>query len=84
VTGTIIGVTLNDGMFGTVYRYTLPDGQSHVAKSQVHSSWVRGKETGRVVPIMVSAQNPNQAREANSYLFDVVGLLFFVPSIPVE
>ena len=51
--GTIIGVICNDGMFRPVYRYTSPDGQSHVAKSDMNSSWVRGKETGRVVPLII-------------------------------
>src|SRR5262245_51696014 len=74
--GTVIGVIFSGGMFCPVYRYTSPDGQSLVAKSQANSSWVRGKETGRIVPIMISAGNPAEAREANSYLLDFLGLVF--------
>src|SRR5918999_1684575 len=65
--GTIIGVICHDGMFRPVYRYTTRDGQPHVAQSQINSSWARGKETGRVVPLLISARNPGEAREANSY-----------------
>jgi hypothetical protein len=79
--GTIIGVICNDGMFRPVYRYASPDGQAHVAKSQINSSWVRGKETGRVVPLIISAGNPAEAQEANSYLLDIVGLVFFACGI---
>ena len=30
---------------------------------------------------MISAHNPTEAQEANSYLFDVIGIVFFVPGI---
>jgi hypothetical protein len=79
--GTVIGVIANGGAHTPVYRYTLADGQSHVAKSDTGSGWVRGKETGRVVPLMISAHNPTQARAAGSYLFDLIGLVFALPGI---
>jgi hypothetical protein len=79
--GTVIGVIANGGAYTPVYRYTLADGQSHVAKSDTGSGWVRGKETGRVVPLMISAHNPTQARAAGSYLFDLIGLVFALPGI---
>jgi uncharacterized protein DUF3592 len=79
--GTVIGVIANGNTYTPVYRYTLADGQSHVAKSDTGSGWVRGKETGRVVPLMISAHNPTQAREAGSYLFDLIGLALTVPGI---
>jgi hypothetical protein len=79
--GTVIGVIANGGTYTPVYRYTLADGQSHVAKSDTGSGWVRGKETGRVVPLMISAHNPTQARAAGSYLFDLIGLVFALPGI---
>src|SRR5947207_1688950 len=81
VMGTIIGVVHSGDMFRPVYRYTSPDGQAHVAKSDMNSSWARGKETGRVVPLIISASNPAEAREANSYLLDIVGLVFFACGI---
>ncbi len=77
--GTVIGVTGANGMYTPIYRYTLPDGETHEAKSDTSSGWTRGKETGRVVPLMISAHNPTEAQEANSYLFDMIGLVFLVP-----
>src|SRR3974390_2782779 len=51
------------------------------SKIRTGSNSVRGKETERVVPLMISAHNPSEAREANSHLFDVIGAVFFVPGI---
>jgi hypothetical protein len=79
--GTIIGVIAKNGVYTPVYRYALQNGQTHVAKSNTGSGLVRGKETGRVVPLMISAHNPTEAQEANNYLFDIIGLVFFVPGI---
>lgn len=79
--GTVIGVIANGGAHIPVYRYTSADGQSHVAKSDTGSGWLRGKETGRVVPLMISAHNPTQAREARSHLLDLVGIVFVVPGV---
>jgi hypothetical protein len=81
VSGTIIGVTAENGMYCPVYRYAAPDGQMHEAKSDTSSGGVGGKNTGRVVPLMISAHNPTQAREANNYLLDIVGLLLVAPGI---
>jgi hypothetical protein len=72
-------VIANGGTYTPVYRYTLPDGQSHEAKSDTGSGWVRGKETGRVVPLMISAHNPTEAREAGGYLLDLIGIVFAAP-----
>jgi hypothetical protein len=80
-TGTIVGVIAKGGMYTPVYRYTLPDGQTHEAKSDTSSGSGRGKETGRVVPLMISAHNPTQAREANSFLLDAIGLVIIAPGI---
>ena len=41
---------------------------------------MRGKETGRVVPLMISAQS-TPAREAGGYLLDLIGLVFAVPGV---
>jgi len=80
--GTIIGVvSRGGGTYSAVYRYSLPDGQTHLAKSNSGSSSVRGKETGRVVPLMISAHNPTEAQEANSHLFDLIGLVLIVPGV---
>ena len=37
VSGTIIGVINNNGSYTPVYRYTMPDGETHVAKSDTSS-----------------------------------------------
>jgi Protein of unknown function (DUF3592) len=79
--GTIIGVMASGGSYFPVYRTTLPDGQTHLAKSNMGSGTVRGKETGRVVPLLISAHNPNEAQQANNYVFDVVGLVLFIPGV---
>src|SRR5258708_2880810 len=80
-TGTVIGVIDRGGMYTPVYRYTLPDGQTHEAKSDTSSGSARGKDTGRVVRLMISAHNPTQAREAGSFLFDAIGILLIVPGL---
>ncbi len=77
--GTIIGVIAANGLYAPVYRYTLPDGQSHEAKSDISSNAIGGKETGRVVPLMISAHDPTAARAADVHLFDIIGLVLIVP-----
>jgi Protein of unknown function (DUF3592) len=77
VSGTIMGVVVRGGMYTPVYRYSSPDGLTHQARSNTSSGAIRGKETGRVVPLMISPHNPAEAQEANSYLFDAIGVLLF-------
>jgi hypothetical protein len=72
--GTIIGVVTNGGTYFPVYRYMLPDGQTHLVKSNMGSSSTRGKDTGRTVPIIISANDPNDAQPANNYAFDAIGI----------
>ena len=79
--GTIIGVINNNGSYTPVYRYILQDGQTHVAKSDTSSGSVRGKETGRVVPLMICAHNPTEAQDAGSHLLDIIGLVLIVPGV---
>jgi hypothetical protein len=79
--GAIIGVIANGDMFTAVYRYTLPDGQSHEAKADISTGWSKGYATGRVVPLLVSAHNPTQARSANNYLLGIMGVVFLVPGL---
>jgi hypothetical protein len=81
VSGTIIGVIDKNGLYAPVYRYATQDGQTHVAKSDTSSGAVRGKETGRVVALMISAHNPTEAQEAGSHLLDVIGLVLIVPGV---
>src|SRR5207237_9645210 len=72
VTGTIIGVVAEGGMYAPVYRYTSPDGISHEAKSNISSGTAAGKETGRVVPLLISPHNPALAQEAGIGSLDSV------------
>ena len=78
--GTVIGVTEKGGMYTRVYRYTLNDGQTHEAKSDTGRGWLRGSETGRVLPLLISAHNPTKAREARSYLLELASLIFLCPA----
>jgi hypothetical protein len=78
---TIIGVLAKDGVYTPVYRYAAPGGQSQLARLDTGSNSVRGKATGRTVSLMISAHNPTEARDANSYLFEILGVVFFVPGI---
>jgi hypothetical protein len=79
--GTVIGVISRSGSYTPVYRYTAQDGQTQVAKSNTGSGSVRGKESGLVVPLMISAHDPTQAQEANSYPLDVIGLVLIAPGV---
>ena len=79
--GTIIGVLNKNGMYTPVYRYTLPDGQAHEAKSDISTGWLRGYRTGRVVPLMISSHNPAEARPTHSFLMEIVGLVLIVPGL---
>src|SRR5262249_14092314 len=77
--GTIIGVIANGTTYAPVYRYTTPGGESHEARADVSSSGTGGKETGRVVPLMIAAHNPSSARVAYSYWLGIIRLLFILP-----
>ena len=78
---TIIGVSKEGGSYYPVYRYRLPDGQFHEAKSDTGSSSLSGMETGRAVRLMVSAHKPNEARENGNYLLDIIGIAFVAPGV---
>jgi len=79
--GTIIGVIANGTTYAPVYRYTTPEGESHEARADVSSSGTGGKETGRVVPLMIAAHNPSSARAADSYWLEIIGLVFVLPGL---
>src|SRR5579863_4650848 len=81
--GTIIGVVDRGGTYTPVYRYTLANGESHEAQSDSSSSTIRGKETGRVVPLLISLHNPTSARPASSHLPDLLGVVLVVPGLVI-
>jgi Protein of unknown function (DUF3592) len=78
--GTIIGVMTNNDLYIPVYRYTL-SGQTCEARSNTASNSACGKETGRVVPLLISPHNPTEARQANSYSLEVIGTLIIAPGL---
>jgi len=80
VEGRVIGVRQNGNCFNAVYRYTLPSGQSCEGTSNEGSSSVRGKETGKVVPLLVIPEKPNQVLEARTHTFTIIGVLLFGPA----
>jgi hypothetical protein len=81
VTGTVIGVLDRGGTFTPVYRYVGPDGQTHKVKSDTSSGAVAGKETGRGVPLLIAPHDPARATEANSHVFEIIGVLLLLPGL---
>ncbi len=74
VQGEVIGVRRNGNSFTSVYRYDSPAGQTVEATSLEGSSSVRGRETGRLVPLWVIPEKPNEVQERNNHLFTVLGV----------
>ena len=81
VSGTILGVIRAGGMYTPVYRYAMPDGVTHEAKSDISSGSPSAYKTGSAVPLLVSPDNPSDAHAANNYVFDLVGLVLLVPGL---
>jgi hypothetical protein len=81
VEGAIIGVRKKDGCYFPVYRYTLASGETFEANSHVGSGLVRGKETGRAVPLLVFPDKKDEAEPANSYISEIVGLMLASPGL---
>jgi hypothetical protein len=75
VTGTIIGVVAEGGMYAPVYRYTSPDGRTREAESNISSGTAAGKQTGRVVPLLVFPNNPARAQEAGIRSAELIVIL---------
>jgi hypothetical protein len=74
VEGTIVGVReKSKNMFNSVYRYSLPTGQSFEATSNEGSSSARGRETGSRVQLLVFADKPEDVCEAGSSVWEIVG-----------
>ncbi len=81
VEGAIIGVMDGGGTYTPVYQYVAPNGHTYKAKSDTSSGSTLDKQTGRRVSLLISAHNPGLAREANSFLLEVVGLLLVAPGM---
>jgi hypothetical protein len=76
VQGQVVGVRRNGNCLNAVYRYDSPTGESVEATSLEGSSSLRGKETGRQVPLWLIPGKPGQVQERNNHLFSVLGVLF--------
>lgn len=81
VSGTVVGVIPEGNVYIPVYRYTLPNGQSCEAKSDSGSNLLRGKETGRSVPLLISPHQPTEARDASSHVMELIGLVIALPGL---
>src|SRR5262249_35356863 len=79
--GTVVGVIAEGNVYIPVYRYTLPNEQSCEAKSDTGSSLLRGKETGRTVPLLISPHQPTEARNAASHVTELIGLAIALPGL---
>jgi hypothetical protein len=79
VEGEIIGVRESGkGMYRSVYRYSLPDGQQFESTSDIGSNSTRDRETGRKVDLLVFRDSPSQSKEAHSYLIEIVGAIILI------
>src|SRR5271165_1588820 len=63
VQGEVIGVRQRGNMFRSVYRYTLPSGQSAEATSSEGSSSLRGRDTGAPCPLLIIPERPDEVHE---------------------
>jgi hypothetical protein len=81
VQGEVIGVRRNGNCLNAVYRYVSPSGETFEATSLEGSSSLRGKETGRMVPLRVIPEKPNEVQEAANHLFTVVGVMMLAAGV---
>jgi Protein of unknown function (DUF3592) len=78
VMGTIVGVReTRPNNYRTVYEYSLPSGQGVEATSSYGSSSLRGRDTGRRVPLFTFADRPDQVSEAGVPIAGLFGGVFF-------
>ena len=81
VQGQLIGVRRSQKVFRSVYRYSLPSGQSFEATSNEGSSGLKGRETGATRRLLVMPEHTGEVQEASSHLWTVVGAVFLAASI---
>ncbi|TAL37267.1 MAG: DUF3592 domain-containing protein [Alphaproteobacteria bacterium] len=74
VAGIISGVRQKGNTYYPVYRYQLPGGEVFDSTSDIGSSAFQGKETGRLVPLLVDPDAPAAARAAGNWAFGAVGV----------
>lgn len=79
VDGTIVGVREKNGVYYSVYSYTLPNGETREATDNSGSNIVKGRETGSHITLLVSRDDPQKARPAKNTLEYVIAALFALP-----
>ena len=72
VAGIIAGVRHKGNVYYPVYRYQMPDGRTLESTSDIGSSGFAGKETGRMVPLLVFENDPTSARASGNIAFGIV------------
>jgi hypothetical protein len=81
VAGIIAGVRHKGNAFYPVYRYQLPGADVAEATSDTGSAGLKGKETGRMVPLLVVPGEANSARAAGNWAFGAVGAFMLVAGV---
>ncbi len=79
VNGNVVGVRQKGDCYYPVYSYMLPTGETFESTADSGSSFTKGKETYRVVPLLVSRQDPLKVSPANSYAGYIIGIFFLAP-----
>jgi len=75
VEGEVVGVRRNGNCLNSVYRYISAAGATIEATSLEGSSSVRGRETGRQVPLWVIPEKPHEVQETGNHVFTVAGFV---------
>ncbi|HEX3395909.1 MAG TPA: DUF3592 domain-containing protein [Steroidobacteraceae bacterium] len=76
VQGRLIGVRQGQNTFRSVYRYTLPSGESCEGTSKEGSSSLKGRETGSMHTLLVMPEHTDEVEEASSHVWSFVGAIF--------
>jgi hypothetical protein len=84
VTGTVIGAQSHgSNKYSTVYQYTDMTGRTIDASCNTWSAGLADKQTGLTRQLMVFADQPQQVREANTFVFEIVGAAFIVVGLMI-
>jgi hypothetical protein len=78
VQGKLIGVRQSGHCFLSVYRYSLPSGQSYEGTSNQGSSSVRQRNTGTATALWVIPTHPLEVEEARSHVWTLIGAVFLL------
>jgi hypothetical protein len=82
VTATIKGVRASEigkvsPTYATVYEYADEEGRTVQATSNSYRKNLKGRETGRTVPLLVAADTLPRVREAHSFVLETLGAASF-------